>query len=173
MHIVIGQSFFMSWKVLGMQMIDNLKLIKHSIKVAFLSYILAQQMNLSKKQCKNIFIAGLLHDVGKLKLNQSILNKKCKLSEKEYEYIKLHVNLGVQILKKYKISESIYKIVEQHHESNDGTGYPNGLKKDRILVEARILRIADVYDALTSNSSYRKKYTKKQAIRIMKDDEII
>lgn len=150
-----------------MKIINNLRLIKHSIKVAIFSYNLAKQINLSKEQCRNLFIAGLLHDIGKLRLNQSILNKKSKLSEKEYEYIKLHVNLGVQILKKYKVSESIYKIVEQHHEFRDGTGYPNGLKGNDILIESKLLRTADIYDALTSNRSYRKKYSSRKAIEIM------
>nr|WP_312579567.1 HD domain-containing phosphohydrolase [Sedimentibacter sp.] len=150
-----------------MQIVNNIRLIKHSIKVAIFSYNFAKKINLSKEQCRNIFMAGLLHDIGKLKLDQSILNKKSKLSEEEFEYIKLHVNLGVQILKKYKVSESIYRIVEQHHESEDGTGYPNGFKGDYILIESKILRTADIYDALTSNRSYRKKYSSRKAIEIM------
>lgn len=148
-------------------MINTLRLIKHSIKVAIFSYNLGKKNNLSKEQYRNLFIAGLLHDIGKLKLNQSILNKKSKLSVEEFEYIKLHVSFGVQILKKYKVSESIYKIVEQHHESEDGTGYPNGLNGDDILIESKILRTADIYDALTSNRSYRKKYSRRKAIEIM------
>ena len=130
-------------------------------------------MKLSRTQCRNVFIAGLLHDIGKIELNQSILNKKGKLTTEEYEHIKLHVNLGVQILKKYNISENIYKIVEQHHESEDGTGYPNGLKGDDILIESKILRTTDIYDALTSNRSYRRKYTNKQAINIMIDEKLM
>lgn len=156
-----------------MQLINNIRLLKHSINVGILSYKTAKKKKLNKTQCKNILFASLLHDIGKLKLNQNILYKKSKLSEEEYEYIKLHVNFGVQILKKYNISESIYKIVEQHHESEDGTGYPNGLKDDEILIEAKILRMADIYDALTSNRSYRKKYTKNQAVKIMIDEKLI
>lgn len=130
-------------------------------------------MKLSKKQSRNIFWAGLLHDIGKIKLDQSILNKKEKLTEGELEYIKLHVILGVELLKKFKIPEEIYKIVEQHHEHEDGTGYPNGLKENEICIEAKILRNVDVYDALTSNRSYRKKYTRQQAREIMRREELI
>ena len=156
-----------------MQIINTIRLIRHSLNVGILCYKTANKMNLTKIQGKRILIAGLLHDIGKLKLNQALLNKKGKLAEEEYEYIKLHVNLGVQILKKYKVPESIYKIVEQHHESEDGTGYPNGLKGDDILMESKILRKTDIYDALTSNRSYRRKYTKKQAVKIMIDKKLI
>jgi len=156
-----------------MQIINTIRLIRHSLNVGILSYKTAYKMNLTKIQCKRILIAGLLHDIGKLKLNQNLLNKKGKLSEEEYEYIKLHVNVGVQILNKYKVPESIYKIVEQHHESEDGNGYPNGLKGDDILKESRILRTADVYDALTSNRSYKRKYSRSKAIEIMIKKNVI
>lgn len=155
-----------------MQIIDDLRLIKHSIKVAVFSYSLAKKITLSKEQCLNIFIAGLLHDIGKVKLNQSILNKKGKLTAGEFEHIKKHVDFGVELLKKYRIPKEIYRIVEQHHEREDGTGYPNGLKGDKICLESKILRYADVYDALTSNRSYRKKYTRHQAKEIMGREEL-
>ena len=156
-----------------MQIINNLRLIKHSIKVAIFSYYIAKKINLSEEQCWNIFIAGLLHDIGKTKLDQSILYKKDKLTDGEFEYIKQHVAFGVELLKKYKVPEEIYKIVEQHHERDDGTGYPKGLMESEISKEAKILRYADVYDALTSNRSYRKKYTKQKAIEIMIKEELI
>jgi len=128
-------------------------------------------MKLSKKQCKNVFWAGLLHDIGKTKLNQRILNKKEKLTAEEFEYIKQHVTLGVEFLRKYKVSKDIYKVVEQHHEHDDGSGYPNGLKGDEISLEAKLLRYADVYDALTSNRSYRRRYTRHQAREIMAKEQ--
>lgn len=156
-----------------MQIINNIRLIKHSIKVAFFSYFAAKRMRLSRMQCRNIFFAGLLHDIGKIKLNQHILYKKTKLTSWEYDYIKQHVTLGVVILQKYKVPEVIIKVVEQHHEREDGTGYPNGLEDDEICIEARIIRRADVYDALTSNRSYRKKYSREKAIEIMASEEII
>lgn len=156
-----------------MQIISNLRLIKHSLKVAILSFALANKLKLSMKQCRNIFIAGLFHDIGKIKLNQNILNKKGKLNEDEFEHVKQHVMLGVELLKKYRIPKEIYMIVEQHHERDDGTGYPNGLKENEILIESKILRYADVYDALTSNRSYRRKYTRHQAKEIMAREELI
>lgn len=156
-----------------MQIINNIRLIKHSVNVAIFSYTLAKKMKLSQKQCLNIFWAGLLHDIGKIKLDQSILNKKEKLTEDEFEYIKQHVVLGVDLLKKYRVKREVYIIVEQHHEHNDGTGYPRGLKESEIFIEAKILRNVDVYDALTSNRSYRKRYTSQQAIEIMAKEELI
>ncbi len=156
-----------------MQIINNLRLIKHSIKVAIFSYILAKKMEVLEEQCQNIFWAGLLHDIGKVRLDQNILNKKGKLTEDEFEHVKQHVMFGVELLKKYRIPKEIYMIVEQHHERDDGTGYPNGLKENEILIESKILRYADVYDALTSNRSYRRKYTKHQAKEIMAREELI
>ncbi len=154
-----------------MQIVNNIRLIKHSIKVAIFSYISAKKIKLSKKQCRNMFWAGLLHDIGKIKLNQNILYKKSKLTAEEFEYIKQHVGFGVELLRKCKVPEDIYKIVGQHHEHDDGSGYPKGLKEDEISLEAKILRYADVYDALTSNRSYRKKYTRYQAREIMEREQ--
>ena len=155
-----------------MQIINNIRLFKHSIKVAFGSYAAAKKMNLSLKQCHNVFLAGFLHDIGKIKLDQNILYKEEKLTADEQKYIREHVDLGVEILRKYKIPERIVIVVEQHHEHDDGTGYPKGLKKNEILMEARILRCVDVYDALTSNRAYRKRYTRKQTQEIMAREEI-
>ncbi len=98
--------------------------------------------------------------------------KKIKLTSWEYDYIKQHVTLGVLILQKYKVPEIIINIVEQHHERIDGTGYPNGLEDNKICVEAKIIRRSDVYDALTSNRSYRKRYTRQQAETIMREEDI-
>ncbi len=156
-----------------MQIINNLRLIKHSIKVAIFSYILAKKMKVLEEQCQNIFWAGLLHDIGKVRLDQNILNKKGKLTEDEFEHVKQHVMFGVELLRRYKVPKEIYAIVEQHHERDDGTGYPNGLKGDEILIESKILRYADVYDALTSDRSYRRKYTRNQAKEIMAREELI
>ncbi len=151
-------------KVGEMQIINNIRLIRHSLKVAILSCALANKLKIPIRQCKNIFFAGLLHDIGKLKLNQNILYKKDELTVVEFEHIKQHVTLGAKMLCKYRVPEAIVYIIEQHHERDDGTGYPNGLKCDEISIEAKILRYADVYDALTSNRVYRRRYTKQQAL---------
>ena len=156
-----------------MQIINNLRLIKHSIKVAIFSCALAIKIKLPKKKCRNIFWAGLFHDIGKTKLNQNILYKKEKLTVNEFEYIKKHVEFGIELLRKYQISEEIVMIVEQHHERDDGTGYPKGLAEDKICIEANIIKRVDVYDALTSNRAYRKRYTRRQAIEIMIKEELI
>lgn len=156
-----------------MQIINNFRLIKHSMNVAFFSYLAAKKMKLSRMQCRNVFFAGLLHDIGKIKLDKKILNKKDKLTSWEYEYIKRHVILGVQLLRKYSVPKVITDIVEQHHEREDGTGYPKGLADNEICTEAKIIRRVDIYDALTSNRSYRKKYSSEKAREIMSKEELI
>ena len=156
-----------------MKIINNIRLIKHSVKVAIFSYFMAKKINLTKEQRRNVFWAALLHDIGKIRLDQEILYKKEKLTERELDHIKTHVELGVGLLRKYRIPENIVMIVEQHHEHDDGTGYPKGLKENEILIEARILRCVDVYDALTSNRSYRKRYSCEKAREIMRKEGLI
>lgn len=150
-----------------MQIINTLRLIRHGIKVGILSCNIARKNKLKVISWIKLFLAGLFHDIGKLKLNKKILYKKGKVNDEEFNYIKKHVDLGVQLLKKFKVPECIWGIVEQHHESDDGTGYPKGLKSNEISIESKILRTADIYDALTSNRSYRKRYTRQQAIEIL------
>lgn len=156
-----------------MQIINNIRLIKHSLNVAFFSCYAAKKMKLSGKKCRNIFFAGLLHDIGKIKLNRHILYKKDKLTAYEYEHVKQHVRIGVELLQRYKIPDEVINIVEQHHEREDGTGYPKGLAGNEICTEAKIIKRVDIYDALTSNRSYKKKYSSEKAREIMSKEELI
>ena len=128
----------------------------HSIRVAEYSRLLAQRLGLSKDRQEEIYYAGLLHDIGKIRVPDSIIKKEGKLTDEEYEYIKLHPVSGYHILKEISASSDIAIGAKYHHERYDGKGYPNGLEGENIPEIARILGVADAYDAMSSNRCYRK-----------------
>ena len=130
--------------------------------------------NVSGEYFRNVVLAAPLHDIGKIKIPDTILNKPGKLTPEEYEIIKKHANYGANIIKKtiYSVenkeySDVAYNIAKYHHERYDGTGYPEGLKGEAIPLEARIMSLADVYDALISDRVYKKAYPKEVAINII------
>lgn len=127
----------------------------HSSRVAEYSRKIAELAGKDPQECEEIYYAALLHDVGKIGVPRTILNKKGRLSDEEFSQIKEHPNIGEQIL--MSISESPYLSIgaKSHHERYDGRGYPEGLKGDDIPEIARIIAVADAYDAMTSNRSYR------------------
>ncbi len=127
----------------------------HSIRVAEYSLQIAQILGKSEDECQKIFYAALLHDVGKIGIDDSIINKPGKLTKEEFDLIKLHPVTGNQILT--SISEYPYLSIgaHYHHERYDGKGYPDGLKGDDIPEIARIISVADAYDAMSSKRSYR------------------
>ena len=114
---------------------------------------------------KKVVKAGLLHDIGKYKIAPEIINKKGKLTKKEFEIIKTHSEIGYEMSKSIpNIDEDVRQAILSHHEREDGSGYPRGLKGDKINLYAKILAIADVYDALTSERVYKDKSTPFEAI---------
>lgn len=127
----------------------------HSLRVALYSRKIAQYAGKSKKECEDIYLAGLLHDVGKIGIEDHIINKKSKLTKEEFNIIKQHPVLGEQILSKIVVSPYLSIGAHYHHERYDGTGYPSGLKGEQIPEIARIIAVADAYDAMTSKRSYR------------------
>lgn len=130
---------------------------RHSVSVATFSLALGISINLTIKDLKELFIGALLHDIGKLFIPSSILLKKGALTTEEFEIMKSHPRKGYNylILKNLGISNKALRICLEHHERIDGTGYPNNLKENEIGILSKIVSIADVYDALTSNRSYR------------------
>ncbi len=128
----------------------------HSKRVAEYSKMIAARMGKSKKEQEEIYRAGLLHDIGKIRIPVEIINKAGKLSDEEYNIIKIHPVTGYHILRGISGSELIALATKYHHERYDGKGYPNGLEGEQIPEAARILGVADSYDAMTSNRSYRK-----------------
>lgn len=147
----------------GIRDIDNYTFL-HCVDVCIYSVITAKALNMSLDEIKEVAMAAILHDIGKCKIPLEILNKPDKLSEEEFFIIKNHAIYGMDILKNTPgLATRISKIVCQHHEKWDGTGYPLGLKNFDIDRSARIVAVADVYDALTANRVYRKRYMPHEA----------
>jgi len=142
----------------------------HSMKTTEYAAGLAMHMKLSDKEIKDIKVAALLHDIGKLGIKQEILTKPSSLTAGEFREIKKHPKIAVEIIKPLKFFKGVISAIKHHHENYDGRGYPDGLKGENISVGARILSVADVYDALTSRRSYRKAYSSVEALRIMKNE---
>jgi diguanylate cyclase (GGDEF)-like protein/putative nucleotidyltransferase with HDIG domain len=129
----------------------------HSQRVGFLCEAIAAGMQLDKQSVDKIRVAGFLHDIGKIGIAESILNKIGKLDKKEWETMKLHSAKGAGILDNTVEFREIADIVLSHHERYDGKGYPNGLKGKEIPLESRIIAIADAFDAMTNDRTYRNK----------------
>jgi putative nucleotidyltransferase with HDIG domain len=131
--------------------------MSHSEKVAKYAQVLARKMNLSEEQCEIIHTGALLHDIGKVGVPKSILNKPGKLDDREYDVMKTHPTIGHKIIRDANMpnKNEVLNIVNYHHERYDGKGYPEGLKGDQIPLEARIVAIADTFDAMTSKRVYR------------------
>jgi HD-GYP domain-containing protein (c-di-GMP phosphodiesterase class II) len=129
----------------------------HCVNVAVLSIVLGVSIGMSKDELFILGLGAILHDIGKIFIDNSILNKKGKLTEEEYNIIQKHAEYGYDYLRDtFEIPSAAYVAVLQHHEKFDGTGYPTMRDKDNISLYGRIIGIADVYDALTSNRPYRK-----------------
>lgn len=128
----------------------------HSKRVAEYARMLAKRMGMSEEEQEEIYRAGLLHDIGKIRIPVEIINKAGKLTDEEYNIIKIHPVTSYNILRGIAGNNLIALAAKYHHERYDGRGYPNGLSGDLIPLVARILAVADTYDAMTSNRSYRK-----------------
>ncbi|BEP29747.1 HD-GYP domain-containing protein [Helicovermis profundi] len=144
-------------------------LFDHSVNVCVFSLIIGIFMRSDKDELKELGIGAMLHDVGKAFVPQDILSKPSKLTDKEFEEIKKHSKLGHMSFSK-KVSYGAGEAILSHHENIDGTGYPNGKKSKEIHVFAKIVSIADVFDALTSDRVYSKKIDKYSAVQIMLND---
>ncbi len=127
----------------------------HSSRVAEYSKEIARRYGYNMKEQSDIYIIGLLHDVGKIGVPDSVINKPGKLTDEEFEYIKKHPIIGSQILKNIKEMPKLSIGARWHHEKYDGSGYPDGLAGEEIPEEARIIAVADAYDAMSSKRSYR------------------
>jgi putative two-component system response regulator len=127
----------------------------HSGRVAKYTREIARRFGYSQKRQDEIYMMGLLHDVGKIGVPDAVINKPAKLTEEEYAQIKTHPVMGDRILKNIRERPKLAVGARWHHERYDGTGYPDGLSGDIIPEEARIIAVADAYDAMTSRRSYR------------------
>jgi putative nucleotidyltransferase with HDIG domain len=127
----------------------------HQQRVGIAAGFIAREIGLSESQANGIYIAGLLHDIGKAVIPMEILNKPGKLTADEFDVVKTHSRVGYLILKDIDFPWSVTEAILQHHERLDGSGYPQGLAGDNIILEARILGVTDVVDAMCYPRSYR------------------
>lgn len=141
----------------------------HQAHVSALARSIGQQMGLSSHELEGIRVAGNLHDIGKIGIPGSILNKTSALSEEEYGLIKTHAKIGAQILDDIDFPWPVRDMVFQHHERIDGSGYPQGLRGDDILAGAQILGLADTVNAIVSHRPYCPARSLESALAIISD----
>lgn len=140
----------------------------HLINVSVYSVLLAKWMGLNDSQMKEVAMAGLLHDVGKTQIPPEILNKRGPLSDEEFEIMKGHAILSYQIIKNNpEISMEVKRAVIMHHEKEDGTGYPFGIKGNQKNLYSKIITVADIFDAITSEKVYKQRQTPFEAFKEM------
>lgn len=140
----------------------------HSVRVAQYCLAIAKKLNWSKQDCLNIYYTALLHDIGKIGIPDTILNKPVKLTDEEYSLIRNHTIMGANILRPITMVPGVCDGAQYHHERYDGKGYPYGLAGDDIPYVARIIGIADAYDAITSNRIYEKGRGEEYAVNELK-----
>jgi len=140
----------------------------HSERVAYISRWIAEKLSekepLEEEQIHEIYLAGLLHDIGKIGIDEAVLRKKGRLTEQEFSRIRLHPSIGAGILREIKQMRDIVSGVLCHHERPDGKGYPNGLTSEQIPLTGKIVGLADSFDAMTSKRTYRDAMTIEQAL---------
>ncbi|MEI6862856.1 MAG: HD-GYP domain-containing protein, partial [Candidatus Omnitrophota bacterium] len=130
---------------------------------------IAKAMGLSLEDIENIRQASILHDLGKVGVSDKILHKKTKLTKREFDEIKRHPQIAADIIRPVHFLHDIIPLILYHHERWDGKGYPSGLMGPEIPIGARIISVADVYQALTSKRPYRKAFSESEAIRMIKE----
>jgi len=135
----------------------------HSQRVSHISVVIARELDLPQDDVERIRLAGLVHDIGKMGVKELVLNKPGCLSEEEFQHVKYHPAMGEHILTPIVDDEEILMIVRYHHERYDGQGYPDGLSGEQIPLGARIMAVADSYDAMISERPYRSAMSSKKA----------
>ncbi len=134
----------------------DVRTARHSQRVSLYSVMIARELGWTDEQCESLRKTALMHDIGKIGIPDSILNKPAKLTDEEYAIMKSHTVRGAEILKGLTFIDHVVEGAKYHHERVDGRGYPNGLKGDEIPINARIIGVADAFDAMTANRVYRK-----------------
>lgn len=141
---------------------------EHCARIVNLAIVVAEKFDLSEDEKEALRFAAILHDIGKIGIKEDILMKQGKLTPKEYDEMKRHVNIGIDIIKPVKHLEKTIPLILHHHERYDGNGYPDGLKGESIPIGARIIGVIDAFDAMTSNRPYQEKMEIKNAISELK-----
>ena len=145
----------------------------HSMRVSRVACLLAEEVGLNSQQLKALERGALLHDIGKIGINDSILHKPGKLTEDEWKIMRIHPDIGARIVEGIPFLQETLPVIRYHHERWDGSGYPIGLKEKDIPIQARIFAVADVFDALTSSRSYRKKSSPEDAVQYLREQASI
>ena len=141
----------------------------HERRVGIIAADIAREMGWGEDKCKNLRLIGLVPDIGKIAIPAEILSKPSRLTQLEYDMIKGHAEMGYEILKDMKFPLPIAEIIREHHERMDGSGYPQGLKGEQILPEARILAVADVLESMSSHRPYRASLGMDAALKEIED----
>lgn len=146
--------------------------IAHGVQVSNLAYRIGKQLELPEEICHELAVAGLMHDIGKLEMIKYIYGKEADstLHVEEMRYVRTHPALGYVILNEQGYSRNVAQWVLYHHENYDGSGYPSNKMGDEIPLGARILRVSDVFTALTADRSYRKAFDTQAAVELMIDE---
>ena len=145
--------------------------LKHGIAVSNLAYAVAKEVGLPEDQCYQLAVAGVLHDIGKLKLRSYINGQESNpLVIEELKYVRMHSKLGYEELKDQDYSDFVLESILYHHENYDGSGYPSNLAGKEIPIGARILRVCDVFCALSQDRSYRKAFDMRTVMELMIDE---
>ncbi len=142
--------------------------VSHGIEVSRLAGLLARELKLDPDFCHDIEVAGMLHDIGKLRASTYLYGgEEDTLNVEKMRYVRMHSTLGYEVVKEHGYSDRICEIILHHHENYDGTGYPDNMIGDEIPLGARIIRVCDVFVALTSDRPYRKAFDSKTAIELL------
>lgn len=165
---------------------DMIAIIAHSILVSKLAYLVGKELGISEELCYELAVAGIMHDIGKIRLDSYLeMSHKFKsekfrkmhkivgdryLDRDEVQYVRMHSKFSYEILKRYGYSDIVLDTVLYHHENYDGTGYPEGLQGTDIPMGARILRVCDVFAALIGKRLYRDAFDEDTAVAIMIDE---
>ena len=145
-----------------------IKELAHGMTVSNLAYLVGKQMNFSEEDCHDLALAGFLHDIGKLELVKYVRDHEGEtLVIEEMKYVRRHPRLGAEILEKKGYSQKIVDMVKFHHENCDGSGYPMNLSREDIPMGSRIIRVCDVFAALTNDRTYRKAFDIQTAMKLM------
>lgn len=181
---IVAVEMYYPWKLLGeqrdlflksLQMISSAVDLKdpytahHSRRVAHYSTMMARVLGLDEFEVQRIRIGALMHDIGKVAVPGTVIRKPSKLTEEEMNLMKAHVEAGADIVGGLEILNKATDIVRHHHENYDGSGYPSGLKGANIPVGARIVFVADAFDALTTDRPYRKGRSPEEAMRVLEE----
>lgn len=142
----------------------------HSLNVSLLCYVFGHWLHMTKEQIENLTVSGLLHDLGKIKIDKDILNKPGKLTEEEFNAVKRHTIIGYDLVKDQKIPYEVKMGILSHHEKYDGSGYPFGFKNEQIHDFGKIIAITDIYDAMTSDRSYHKRFSPFKVIKMFEQE---